>query len=142
MDPDSSADYKQSREIVESGYEFLYETLNPSIHTEPMPKHAGDELYSILDMFRALEFSAKDIGKTTQEMSVEFEGFDGNHDGHHYRLSIFVRRTQGKWSELSHYPDNSHSQASLPRYRKMLKAWKGMGKPHKLTEKQIEELRG
>jgi uncharacterized protein YfbU (UPF0304 family) len=139
LDPERASDYSQSREIVEAGYESLYETINPAIKTTAVAAKATEEVPAILDMFQAVETSMKKLGKNADELSVAFEGFDSEHDEHHYGFAYFLRRKQGKWSELSHYPDRAE-RTMLPRYRHMVDAWLSIGKPLELTEGQIREL--
>lgn len=139
LDPQRASDYAQSREIVESGYEFLYETIDPAIKTAAVPPEASQEVYSILDMFQALETSVRRMGSGAETLSIAFEGFDGEHDEHHYGFAYFLRRKQGKWSELSHYPDRANG-TTLPRYRQMLDAWQAIGRPQTMTEAQIRQL--
>jgi uncharacterized protein len=138
LDSEHSADYAQSREIFENGYEALYETINPAIKTASVPVEAGKEVFGILDMFKAIENSLGSIGKNADELSVAFEGFDAE-SHHHFKLAYFLRRKQGKWAELSHYPDSSPRPA-LPRYRKMLEAWHSLGKPPNMTKEQLTAL--
>lgn len=138
LDPEHAADYAQSREIVENGYEALYETINPAIKTAPIPIEAGNEVFGILDMFTAIESSLGRIGKNADELSVAFEGFD-TESHHHFKLAYFLRRKQGKWAELSRYPDSA-PRTALPRYRKMLEAWHSLGKPDEMSEEQLKAL--
>jgi uncharacterized protein YfbU (UPF0304 family) len=107
-----------------------------------MPVEASQEVAEILDMFRAVEQSSMEIGKTTEELDVCFEGFDANNDSHHYHFARFTRRKLMNWSELDRYPDNSQTQSSLPRYRSMLEKWRAMGKPVRLSESEIAALSG
>ncbi|WP_195909660.1 YfbU family protein [Rhizobium tubonense] len=139
VDQSHAVDYEQAREIVEKGYEFLYETINAAISTASVPHESSEEVYNILDMFRAAELSASRAGTTSEELSLAFEGFDGNNEDHHFGFAYFVRRRQGKWSELSRHPDNSHA-VMLPRYRQMLEMWHSFGKPHEMSEEQLELL--
>lgn len=141
LDPDNGREYMNAQEIVQSGYEFLYETLNPSMD-RVIPAEASQEVFDILDMFRAIEGSAQDIGKTPAELRADFEGFDANNDHEHYGFCRFVRRSLGRWSELDKYPDNSHSTISLPRYREMLKRWRALGSSFNLTEREIVQVAG
>lgn len=140
LEPERAADYAQSREIVENGYEALYETINPAIKTAPVPREASKEVYGILDMFKAIELSLGKIGRNADELAVAFEGFETDSE-HHFQFAYFLRRKQGRWAELSHYPDSA-SKASLPRYRRMLDAWHSLGKPSELTEEQLKALSG
>lgn len=139
LDPHSAKDYSQSREIVEAGYQYLYETVNTSISTADMPMETGEEVCEILDMFCVLEHSSKDMGKTMEQLDVTFDGFDES-DGHHYHFAMFARRKLDRWSELKHYPDSSQTESMLPRYRSMLHTWRTMGKPNKLSEEEIARL--
>lgn len=138
LDPEHSANYAQSREIVENGYEALYETINPAIKTASVPAEASREVYGILDMFRAIELSVGKIGRSADDLAVAFEGFETDSE-HHFQFAYFLRRKQGRWAELSHYPDRSPS-AALPRYRQMLHAWHSFGRPGEMTEEQLKAL--
>ncbi|MBW9113175.1 YfbU family protein [Rhizobium cauense] len=140
LNPSDIEHYRQAGEIVESGYEFLYSEISPAMNLEPISSEFGQEVYDILDLFRAIEGSAMDLNKTTSDLHAKFEGFDGNNDDDHFGFAKFVRRDLGRWSELEKYPHNSHSSASLPRYRKMLQRWQSIGKPFKMTEDQIASL--
>lgn len=139
IDPSRASDYAQSREIVESGYESLYETINPAIRTTVEPAKASREVPAILDMFLAVEKSAGILGRNADEFSIAFEGFDSEHDEHHFGFAYFLRRKQGKWQELSHYPDKANGPM-LTRYRKLLAAWHALGRPYEMTEAQMREL--
>jgi uncharacterized protein len=139
LDPNSANEYSQSREIVEAGYQYLYETINTSISTADMPAETGEEVSEILDMFCVLEHSSKDLGKTIEQLEVTFDGFEES-DAHHYHFAMFARRKLGRWSELKHYPDSSQTESTLPRYRSMLDSWRTMGKPSKLSEEEITRL--
>lgn len=138
LDPEHAEDYAQAREIVENGYEALYETINPAIKTAAVPAEAGKEVFDILDMFKAIEGSLSKLGRSADEMSIAFEGFDAS-SHHHFKLAYFLRRKQGKWAELSQYPDTS-SGTALPRYRKMMEAWHSLGKPSEMSEEQLRTL--
>lgn len=134
--------HRSAREIVERGYEYLYDTLNPSVEAEVVPTAIGQEVYDILDMFRAIERSMIDIGRTPSELEANFEGFDPNNARAHFHFCEFVRRSLDYWQDLDKYPDTSHDASSLMRYRAMLLRWKSLGAPSALSEAQIAELAG
>jgi uncharacterized protein YfbU (UPF0304 family) len=73
-------------------------------------------------------------------MKSAFQGFDANASGGQYSVAKFLRRTQGKWSELSACPDNSHSGGTLDSYRRILSLWNSWNKNQDLTVIQIDEL--
>lgn len=142
LDPEQASDYEQNQEIVSSGYELLYSELNPSVYADTISEEVGSEVHDILDMFRAIHFSSVKHGLTPSSSSARFEGFDGNESTGHHAYARFVRRSQGRWDELSDRPDNSHSSMSLPHYRDMLKRWEALGRPHDLTPAHIDEIAG
>lgn len=138
LEPSQAEDYRQALEIVESGYEFLYETLDPALHTTSVGHDTAQEVCNILDMFGSFENSAKKLGMTAADLKVEFEGLDSDSHHEHYSFAMFMRRKLGRWSELETYPDNSHSSATLTKYRNMLTHWVEIGKPTELNREQLD----
>ncbi|MDW9928053.1 YfbU family protein [Sinorhizobium meliloti] len=142
LDVENALRHRNAREIVERGYEYLYDTLSPLVEPEFVPAAVGREVCDILDMFRAVEQSATDIGKAASELGANFEGFDPINAHAHYRFCEFVRHTLHYWQDLTNYPDTSHDASSLLRYRAMLLRWKYLGAPSTLSEAQIAEIAG
>jgi uncharacterized protein YfbU (UPF0304 family) len=107
------------------------------------------ETCDILDMFRLLtpsydKLSASDKKRVQTEAhpfgsSVKFEGFDANNDPH-YGISTHLVGQLKRYDEVP-LGLNSHSSASLGRYRRMLKAYRPLladGYPREgLTADQI-----
>lgn len=137
LDNGNACSHRNAREIVERGYEHLYDTLTPLIETEVLPNEVSREVYDILDMFRAIEQSMKDMGKMPSEFGSHFDGFELNSAPAHHDFSKFVRRSLGYWQDLSRYPDTSQDASSLFRYRAMLLRWKSLGAPFALSAAQI-----
>jgi len=140
LNPDDTKEYETNQEILSNGYEQYYSEINPSIYEKTVKPEVSREVEDILSMFRAMKFSCQRLGHTPKSHSAEFEGFDGNDDGGQYGFAHFVRRTLGKWEELKDRPDNSHSSASLDRYRRMYETWQRLGGSYELTADQIEEI--
>lgn len=79
------------------------------------------ETYDILSMWSFIEYS---ISKLEDDEATEaanfhyprFTGFDGNHDPHHGITQTLIGDLE-LYSEFRDHPMNSHSRATLPRYR-------------------------
>jgi uncharacterized protein len=139
IDPDTDH-YQQYAEILDSGYEGLYGRIFEH-QSDPLPKEVSDEVYDIFDMYRALDRAYESgIAKPDGHCS-EFSGFDGNNDKH-FGVASFILQDLNLYSELQKCPMNSHSQAELHRYRRMLAVWRGMGKPFPLKEEQVKAIVG
>ena len=105
--------------------------------TEELPPKVK-ETCDILDMYRWIGASFKGLsksekGRVKKESDhwgkyVEFQGFDGNHDEHYGILSDLVDVLE-KYDERKGGILNSHSQTSLPKYRKMLSAFQTIPTP-------------
>lgn len=140
LDKSENDYYAEKQEIVANGYEPYYPQLNPSIVEEPTSAELCEEVEDILDMFRAIKFSCDRLGYTPKSPRANFNGFDANATTGHYGIAVFLRRKQKKWEELADRDDNSHSMASLPSYRAMLKEWRQRGKSFELTASDIEAI--
>jgi uncharacterized protein YfbU (UPF0304 family) len=113
---------------------------------------AVQETCDILDMYRLLAFSFdelsdEDKARVKSESSpfddyVKFQGFDGNHDPHHGVVGYLVRDLK-RYDELQGHNVNSHTQSTLPKYRKMLKVFEPMRDPYPrdgLTANQLIQI--
>lgn len=95
---------------------------------EPVDRAVVTETAKILTMWRVIESSydkqsateKKRIRDAAYPASVEFEGFDGNHDPHYGVASFYVDKLK-QFEERKGRAMNSHTSTSLPSYRRMLK---------------------
>lgn len=139
LDPASAKEHETSQEIVAQGFEQFYCELNALVEKEPIPFEVTAEVIDILDLFRAIDFSCRHHKYVPQSAYAQFDGFDGNEETEHYAAAKFVRRTWGKWKELSGRPDNSHANV-LERYRRMVRKWYEFERERDLSPAQIEEI--
>ncbi len=142
LNPDQEHYYDQALEIVNSGLEYMYGEINPAVYKETTSAAISKEVVQILDMFRTLEFSCRKLGIKPTDIGADFQGFDANEGTGHYGFCHFMRRKLGRWDELKDYPDNSHSGASLPFYREMLKRLARRDKKSDLNEADIRAVVG
>ena len=82
------------------------------------------ETHNLLSMWSFIEYSLKELdGDEAKEAAnfhhTSFSGFDGNND-RHYGIAHTMIEDLGLYGEFKGRNLNSHSQATLPRYRKML----------------------
>lgn len=140
LNSDQATYYEEKQAIVERGFEQFYSQLNESIQEGSIPRHVTEHVMNTLDMFRAIHNSAKRLGYTPKSPWATFQGYDGNETDGHYAAAQFLRRTQGKWSEQSAAPDNSHSSGSVGHYGRMLEVWESLGRKFDLTADEIEKI--
>src|SRR5690606_37664162 len=84
----------------------------------------------ILSMWAFIEASVKGLDAADKEalensvrpFELSFSGFDGNNDPH-FGVADFLINTMGRFDDFKGRPLNSHSSASLPKYRRMLSAY-------------------
>lgn len=133
--PDSSPDqYDEQIAILEGGYAVYYPDVLSGLNRDGTDASVTAEVLEILDMFRALD-TAKRKGLT---VSRGFEGLDANNDPH-YGFAHFVLDVQGSYAE-SGPARNSHSSATLPRYRRMFSTWQSQGRSHTLSQADVDAI--
>jgi uncharacterized protein YfbU (UPF0304 family) len=94
----------------------------------------------ILDMYRVIARALKDGLTKSNGSFTTFQGFDGNND-EHYGLASFWISQPGSWDEhKATNPLNSHSQGTLPCYRRMLNKWEELGRPMTLNQTQLDGI--
>ncbi|OMC37683.1 hypothetical protein A5742_08585 [Mycolicibacterium fortuitum] len=120
----------KSARVIQSGFTGEYWREVAGFRTE-LSKRDCDRVLDILDMFRMITFSIRELEKdgvtVSEELSheLEFEGFDHN-DGLESHMASYVEflMSDGKWPELRPQLDrndggNSHSPV-LAEYTRML----------------------
>ena len=132
--------YDNYVDILQSGYEGLYQHIFEHVY-DPQPAEISDEVFEILDMYRALDNAYRKGVAVPSEGRPKFDGFDGNNDPH-FGVAQFILDKLGLYAENNGRPRNSHSRAELPIYRQMLARWRGLGKPYDLNEAQVSDLVG
>lgn len=129
-DDGNPKDQLERARVIESGFTNEYWREVAGFSTELSKRDCGRVL-DILDMFRAITFSIKRLGKqgiTVDEdaaYGLEFRGFDHN-DGLEQHMASYVEylMADGRWSELQpqvkrHDDGNSHHRM-LDIYMRML----------------------
>ena len=141
--PKEAREHQRARVSLEEGYEQEYIFLAEHVREDVMTVEECKELYEILEMHRAMKFSYRELSDKSgiTEGDVDFAGFDGNDavEGKYLSYVRYVSEAR-KYEELERGDDfNSHSP-ELDRYRKMLAAWRGMGKERNLSKDRLRLL--
>ena len=142
LDTANSESHIIDAEIFEDGYTGLYSEVLQHISQEKS-KEICTETHDILIMFR---YISNAIAKLTPDQRagldlqrIIFDGFDANNDDHYY-FATFMIEKQGKYSEYAGQVINSHTKASLMRYRHMLPVYNEI-LTNNISDFGINELR-
>lgn len=141
--PADQREFEEAREALECGYEYQYDHLCRHVFQETLSKDECDEVISILEMFRALQHSYKNLEDKDgiEEWTVTFAGFDGNHETKQMAFArYFCKHDGGRFEDLEIGDRFSSHCQLLGRYRQMLAQWQAMGKPYDLTKEQLPAI--
>jgi uncharacterized protein YfbU (UPF0304 family) len=124
-----SKNYLMKHDILVNGYTGEYHQVL-EVHSEEISIEVCEETSQILNMYRRINYSIEkltDEEKQNLELDkISFEGFDGNNDDHFGYMNFMIENLD-KWQEYKGKYLNSHSIASIRKYRKMLETYKQFG---------------
>ena len=122
LDNANSESYLHKAEIAERGYEGLYDELFKNIY-EGISKEVCDETHDILTMYRGINNFISSLTNEQKDAldlaKIRFEGFDANNNDHYYFMKFIVEKAD-LYEEYKDAYLNSHSIASLRKYKRML----------------------
>ncbi|MEQ9021326.1 MAG: YfbU family protein, partial [Pseudomonadales bacterium] len=139
LEPQRSKDYRRHQETLESGYSSYYDDVMEMVSEDEADEHMQQETIKILEMFRALDQTKTRGWVPSNPDRAVFQGFDGNNDDH-YHFARYLLETRELFEESGKRPHNSHSIATLPRYRKMMQAWQNCADPWSLSDQDAEAI--
>jgi uncharacterized protein YfbU (UPF0304 family) len=128
-------DPKFVKETIFSGNYWGFELRYSGLFRDEAPtKSIVDETFDILTMWSLLETSYSKLSPEDQQRvhieiphlgdSLQFEGFDANHEDH-YGVALYIVNTLGRYNHFKDRDMDSHS-ASIEIYRRMLRAFNPM----------------
>jgi uncharacterized protein len=138
-----SGGYAVQASIIEHGYTSLYGEVFGMTAEPELSEAVQEEVFDILDMFRALHpglAAGEKWDPKGDRYFQKFRGFDGNDDGGHYGFARFLIKENRRFEE-SDGELNSHG-STLETYRAMHARWDGMGRPHQMTQDAIKIVVG
>lgn len=140
LDTDNATYHAQRAEHLMQGLEHFYREAQDLY--EVMPIEDEQLVKSILWLYDSMVNSYRELDDKTgiSEETLEWPGFDGNHEIEHL---IFARALQaaGEYTAVlgEHRPLNSHC-TMIDSYQRMLAAWSRMGQPTLMTRQQIIDV--
>lgn len=142
--PEEADYYAKHRKAVEHGYQLHYPWLVEHFYEE-MTEGECQEVLDILEMYRAITFSFKELQDKSgiDEGRVRFSGFDGNNEGKQFSYAQYFIVDLGRFEELSYdakYPNFNSHREMLEKYRRMLLVWRGYQKRFELDRSQLLKL--
>jgi hypothetical protein len=118
------------RSAILSGNTWALDWELSGIPTEDTAPEVANETAEILSMWSYIESSVGELTAGEQDrlkkdaypFDLKFSGFDGNNDEHH-GVASFLINDMKRFDEYKDRALNSHTQTSLPAYRRMLEAY-------------------
>jgi uncharacterized protein len=142
VNPEEAEYYRQTRLIVENGYEMGYSEVTKHIAEETLDEKVCREVMDVLDMYRHITFS---YNKLTDKSGitadyVQFPGFDGNNESALLGYVEFLLDEQKGWQELHRVGGyNSHTEMR-DRYRRQMAEWRHMRRRDDLGAADIRRI--
>jgi uncharacterized protein YfbU (UPF0304 family) len=129
-------DHQRQIEVLEYGFTGEYDEQFTMIYDE-LPLEECRLVWDLLDMFRVLKASVKEVGfeavkqiNERAEFALRFSGFDFNdpREGRLADYAEYLTTKKGRWSELVEHFDDQHERGNshcpmLEHYRSMLAAF-------------------
>ncbi len=144
LDNDQKDYYKYTKEIIDSGYELLYDESIPyitdgdEILTEDQGKLVRDTLIMFEMITRALQGIDDKTGINLSQL--KFAGFDGNNEGKYLAFAKFLCREYGepRFLDIGEGFDNYNSHCPvLDAYKRMLTVWENSTSKYSLTKQDL-----
>lgn len=143
LDKDNRSEHELNAQILEDGHAHLYDQVFSNLAANSSEK-VGEETHQILTMFRVIDSNLKQFSPEELDQlgkhALSFDGFDANEREGHYSFARFIMNKMKLYSEHNPADINSHSMASLPRYRGMLAVYNGFKNKSSLTFEQLQQL--
>lgn len=140
--PEEQRYYSNHRQALEEGYKLHYNWIFEHMWDE-MSEDECKEVVNILDMYRAITFSAeklKDIKNIQEHYWLQFRGFDGNNETSQMAYCRYFIKELDRFGELTYgkeYADFNSHMPSLPKYQKMLQVWNSLDEKHDLNQETL-----
>lgn len=142
--PNEAADFAQKRTALEDGFALHYDWLFENLYDE-LSKEECQEVLNVLDMYRAITFSLRNLddGDALHKHHLaKFSGFDGNNEGQlmayvRYFIVDLDRYDELKEGKLPSF--NSHTPM-LATYRAMLRRWDVIERKFEMSREDISDV--
>lgn len=130
-------------EIIENGYSGRYWEVFNGL-SEEVPAPICQETEEILNIFRVLRNRIAELSDQEKRdlnlRKISFDGFDANHSEGHHGYFVFMVEELGSWQEVKDGPFNSHSSASIDRYRRIVSLFEKLGGYRSFSKSDLASL--
>lgn len=134
-------------DVLVNGYQIEYPSIFEYIDRDELSKSVSRSVYDILDMYRDLQWGARELGDDRLAKEVLFPGFDGNNDYERLGYANHLVR-DGRWESVATHGVIPNSHGMEPHYDEMVERHKevrsrkrGESHEHKeLTRTEIEYI--
>ena len=135
--------YQEKIEILENGYEKLYDSLIENFSHNPLSVNECIFVMDVLEMYgTGITCSFNNLkSKTLTEQDIHFPGFNTNEELKYYSFALYWLETLDRYAEIQAISNGNYRgiAENASKYRRMIEKWKELGK-YNLTEEQIKEL--
>jgi uncharacterized protein YfbU (UPF0304 family) len=110
-------------DVLTNGYQIEYPSIFEHIERDEMSNDVARSVYDILDVYRDLQWAARELSDEELVREVAFPGFDGNND--HERLGYARHLVKnGRWESLATHDTIPNSHGAEPHYEAMVERHK------------------
>lgn len=110
-------------DVLSSGYKIEYPSVFEHVYRDEMPKELARSVYDILDMYRDLQWAARELSDDKLTREVMFPGFDGNNDVDRLGYAHHLIKN-GRWESVAVHDTIPNSHGAEPHYEKMVERHK------------------
>lgn len=134
-------DYERLREAIDYGYEGEYEHISHLVKgDETVSPEECTYVREVFYLFQAIAANADKLPKDRKD-EARLPGFDGNNESKLLAFANWLTDGGSRFQEILTHGEipNSHMPTDHV-YPEMLRKWQSMGKPHKMTAAQLNEI--
>ncbi len=123
--------YEKIFKELRNGHEWLYSQHIKGTLLPILSKDDTEHVLCILQIYKDLRDSYDKLEDKSniEEHSIEFPGFDGNHEPELLSFAHALIEDNRYIDVLGKVAINSHSSRTQPTYKRMVSTWRELGKP-------------
>ncbi|MGG4219600.1 YfbU family protein [Paenibacillus jamilae] len=143
LNPSDRDYYDPKIEILENGYTPYYDEILGMVQ-EDLPEHVSNEVFSILNLYRAIHSSYSELDDVEKsdfkETDIRFKGFDMNEEYDHYSFAKYVVEGYLIYQDLQNKSGYNTHRNTLYKYGQMLQVWNELDKKTNLSKDEIKRI--
>lgn len=144
LNKDDEKHYQEKIEILENGYEKLYQSLFVNFSEKTLSIDECSFVMNVLEMYgTGITLSFNNLkNKTLTSDDIRFPGFNTNEEFKYYSFALYWLETlDNRYGEIKEISNGNYKGIgnNMKKYEKMIDKWKSF-KKYSLSEDQIKEL--